>query len=299
MTETVRGRVVASYSSDSIVEGPDGELLRCLSKRSVGKPYCGDYVRWRRTGEHEGAIEAIEPRRSFLARPNYRGDLQGFAANVDLMVIVSAVRPPLDPGLIDRYLVLAESLGLDALVYINKIDLAEDAEHEALLSQLAEYAALGYPTLTGSTQTGAGIEELEAALKGRTSILVGQSGVGKSSLVQRLLPDLELRIGALSHASGQGRHTTTETTLYHLETGGDLIDSPGIRTLRLGHLSSEDIAQGFVELRPYLGQCRFADCKHRGEPDCALAAAYEDGKITPRRWESYHEVVQAEEKDRR
>lgn len=289
MAEQGVGRVVASHSQDCIVEDAAGSLHRCLPRRSLGKPYCGDYVRF---SDYAGGkvIDEILPRRNLLARPNYRDQLRPFAANVDLLVIVMAVRPPLERSLIDRYLVLAEQLEIQPLIWLNKLDLAGE-ERAALLEQLAIYEKLGYPVLAGSTITGEGMATLESRFREKTGVLVGQSGVGKSSLIQHLIPDIELRIGSLSDASGLGRHTTTETTLYHLPGDGDLIDSPGIRLLRLGHLSPEQIEHGFLELRQYQGRCRFADCRHRHEPDCAVQAALQRGEIDPQRLASFHALL--------
>lgn len=294
MNERLHGRVVISFAAACVVEDAQGELTRCTSRRSVGRPLCGDQVAWRRSSDHDGVVEEILPRRNLLARPNYRGDLKGFAANVDTMVIVAAVRPPLELELIDRYLVLAASLDVRPLILLNKIDLAEPTQRTQLLSTLSEFEALGYPVLPVSTANGEGMEALREELARGSNILVGQSGVGKSSLVQHLLPDLEVRIGALSHASGLGRHTTTETTLYPLPCGGALIDSPGIRALRLGHLSAEEITHGFSELAQHVGRCRFRDCSHRSEPGCALRGLAESGKMTVRRLESFLRILAAE-----
>lgn len=290
MADFGTGRVVVSYSQDSVVEDADGVLHRCTARRNVGKPYCGDYVRFSEQGGGK-AIEEILPRRNLVARPNYRNELKPFAANVDLMAIVVAVKPPFERILIDRYLVLAEQLEIAPLILLNKLDLAGGDRGE-LIESLATYRQLGYPVIAGSVRSGEGMDELDKHFAGKTCILVGQSGVGKSSLIQHLVPDIELRIGALSQASGLGRHTTTETTLYHLRNGGDLIDSPGIRTLRLGHLSPAQISHGFVEFRSHLGQCRFTDCSHRSEPECAVHAALERGEIDPRRLHSFHTLLE-------
>lgn len=287
MVKSSAGRVVASYSQDCIVEDASGTLHRCLPRRRIGKPYCGDYVHF---SEQAGGkvIDEILPRRNLLARPNYRGQLRPFAANIDLLVIVVAVQPPLERSLIDRYLVLAEHLQLEALIWLNKLDLLTTPERDELLQQLHIYSDLGYSVLAGSSYSGEGMAALKARFQDKTGILVGQSGVGKSSLIQHLIPDQELRIGSLSEATGLGRHTTTETTLYHLPNGGDLIDSPGIRLLRLGHLEPKQLERGFIELRPLQGQCRFADCRHQQEPDCAVRNAVERGEIDPERLATLH-----------
>lgn len=290
MADTRSGRVVVSYGREAVVE-TDDELARCNLRRSVGRPVCGDYVRWRPAGTHDGVIESIEPRRNVVARPDYRARLRPLAANVDLIVIVLASEPGFTRELVDRYLVLAESLDIAACLFVNKADLLDAEERRACEADLNDYPELGYPVHFGSSYTGEGLEALGRRLAEGTSVLVGQSGVGKSSLVQRLLPDQQIRVGALSEASGLGRHTTTETTLYHLPNGGDLIDSPGIRTLRLGHLDERQIAEGFKEFRPFAKDCRFADCRHQAEPDCAVAQAARDGHIGMARLESYRSIL--------
>jgi ribosome biogenesis GTPase / thiamine phosphate phosphatase len=297
MSETRAGRIVISYGQEAIVEA-DGVLQSCRLRRSVGRPVCGDYVHWRASSASDGVIEKIDPRRNVVARPDYRAKLRPLAANVDLMVVVIATEPGFTRELIDRYLVLAASLQLAAALWVGKVDLLSEADHRRLEDTLGQYRTLGYPLLYGSAKTGAGLDALQQQLRERTSVLVGQSGVGKSSLVNKLLPDLDIRVGALSHASGLGRHTTTETTLYHLPGGGDLIDSPGIRTLRLGHLTPQQIEAGFIELRAYSGRCRFRDCRHVHEPGCALKAAAEEGAISMARLASFRAIVAAEEAER-
>lgn len=296
MNETQAGRVVISYGKEAVVEA-QGELWRCNLRRTVGRPVCGDYVRWRRTSESDGVIEQIKPRRNVLARPDYRAKLRPLAANIDLIVVVIASEPGFTRELIDRYLVLAASLEIDAGLWLGKSDLLTDDERQRLQGQLADYVALGYPVVIGSNQTGEGVGTFKELLSNGTSVLVGQSGVGKSSLVKTLLPDREIRIGELSHASGLGRHTTTETTLYHLPDGGELIDSPGIRTLRLGHLTPQQIADGFREFRPFIEQCRFGNCQHINEPGCAVEQASREGHIAPARLASYRAIVAAEERE--
>ncbi|WP_181919413.1 small ribosomal subunit biogenesis GTPase RsgA [Alkalilimnicola ehrlichii] len=296
MKDTQPGRVVISYGQEAIVETADGLLQRCKLRRRVGRPVCGDYVAWRASSESDGVIERIEPRQNVVARPDYRAKLRPLAANVDLMVIVVAVEPEFTRELIDRYLVLAESLEIKAALWVNKIDLLSVEARRDLEDSLASYRELGYPVDFGSTTSEASINPLREGLRDATSVLVGQSGVGKSSLVNTLLPDQQVRVGALSHASGQGRHTTTETTLYHLPDGGHLIDSPGIRTLRLGHLNPEQIEHGFIEFRAFHGQCKFNNCRHINEPGCAIAAAAQAGAINHERLESFRTIIAAEEK---
>jgi ribosome biogenesis GTPase len=204
---------------------------------------------------------------------------------------VAAPQPAHDAFLIDRYLVAAELAGATPLVVINKSDLLDPQSADAPGDALREYAAIGYGTLLTSVREDSGIDKLAQILVNRTSILVGQSGVGKSSLINRLLPELDIQIGKLSDASGQGRHTTTATTLYHLPQGGNLIDSPGVRDFRLGETAPADLAHGYREFRPYLGLCRFQDCRHLSEPGCAVKAAMRKGVISERRLASYTQLA--------
>ncbi len=289
MLKQGQGRVVVGFGAESIVELDDGTLLRCKTHRRTGRAVCGDQVRFRQSTPQEGVIEEILPRRNALTRTNYRGQERTLAANIDLLAVVIAAAPEPDFTLVDRYLVLAEHLQAIACLVRNKADLAQtNAELEARLSL---YRALDYPIITTSATDGDGVATLAEALAGGTGILVGQSGVGKSSLINRLVPDRQTRTQALSHASGQGRHTTTETTLYPLPRGGALIDSPGIRILRLAHLSVDEIAHGYRELRPFAGQCQFRDCLHQDEPGCAVQPAVEQGRIDPRRLASFHVLL--------
>jgi ribosome biogenesis GTPase len=207
------------------------------------------------------------------------------------MVVVAAVQPTLDEYLIDKYLAAAELAGITPLLVINKSDLLAATAGESIARYIEEYAGIGYTTLLTSALTGTGIGPLTECLTARNGILVGQSGVGKSSLIKRLLPDLEITIGRLSQASGQGRHTTTTTTLYRLLHGGKLIDSPGVRDFRLGRVTQGELARGFREFHPWAGHCKFHNCRHLGEPGCALAAAAGDGRISERRLESYRQLA--------
>ena len=212
------------------------------------------------------------------------------AANIDQVAIVIAPEPTPHGNLIDRYLVATEAMGAAALLVVNKADLLADAGTAAVLATLlAPYEALGYPVIEASRATAGAT--LGAALAGHTSVLVGQSGVGKTSLVNALLPGLDRRTGELSGPGRKGRHTTTTAELYHLATGGDLIDSPGIREFGLDHLPRDTVAGGFREFRPFLGHCRFRDCRHRDEPGCALLEAVAAGKVSSERLASYRHIV--------
>jgi ribosome biogenesis GTPase len=285
------GLVVVNYGKHLLLEDHAGALFRCVVRREAGMPVCGDRVQWLRTGDDTGVVESIGARRTLLQRA-VGEQHKPLAANIDQIVIEAATEPALDAFLIDKYTVAAELAGTVPLLVINKEDLLSAAQRAGIDTLLADYRAIGYTCLYTSALHNTGIDAFLARLAGRSSILVGQSGVGKSSLIQRLLPDLGLAIGRLSAASGQGRHTTTATTLYHLPGGGNLIDSPGVRDFHLGRVAPAELARGFREFRPWLGQCRFTDCRHRNEPGCAVLAALEQQRVSPRRMECYRRLLE-------
>ncbi len=283
------GLVIANYGVALIVEDDEGNLYRCAVRQNLGRLACGDRVVWQPSGAEEevGVAVALIERRSLLTRPDYRGQPRPVAANLDEVAVVLAPEPEPSEYLLDRYLVAIAAIGVQGLLVLNKVDLLDTAARTALLERLEPYRRIGYPLLLASNRVERGLDELRAWLGGRVSLLVGQSGVGKSSLVQALLPEREIRIQAISQATGHGAHTTTTSTLYHLPGGGDLIDTPGVRSFELGEIVPDALDRGFPELTPHLGRCRFSDCRHQGEPGCALAAALARGEIVPRRLDSY------------
>jgi len=287
-----RGTVIVNYGTRMLVEDRAGELVRCAARRGLEAIVCGDEVEWQPTGKGEGVIEGILPRRSVLLRADSGNRLRPLVANIDQVVIEAAPEPPLDWFLIDKYIIAAELAHTDALIVINKSDLLTPRQRNEMEPLLEEYAKLGYRVLFTSALHNSGIDTFTACMAGRTSILVGQSGVGKSALVKRLLPDRDITVGRLSSASGLGRHTTTATTLYHLHGGGHLIDSPGVRDFHLGAVDAGELGRGFREFQPLLGQCRFNDCRHLSEPGCAVLEALQRGEISARRMESYRRLLQ-------
>lgn len=286
------GLVIVNYGKQLLVESGTGELVPCVWRRTIDTPVCGDRVQWLSSGEAEGVVEAVEARRTLLVRAAGNSKQKPLAANIDQVIIEAATEPALDSFLIDKYTIAAELAGATPLIVINKADLLTDAARHGIDTLLDEYRAIGYVCLFTSAKLDTGISEFRAELAARTSILVGQSGVGKSSLIKRLLPDLDIAVGKLSAASGQGKHTTTATTLYHLPDGGSLIDSPGVRDFHLGTVEPAELARGFREFHPHLGHCRFSDCLHRDEPDCAVTAALARGEISARRMESYRRLLE-------
>jgi len=294
------GRVAAHFGRSLEVESVIDDqirLHRCHLRANLEGLVTGDQVIWREASDGSGVVVARGERHSVLERPDTHGQLRPVAANIDQILIVVAVEPEPHPNLIDRYLVAAESTGIPPVLVLNKSDLLP-AEGGELRAMLARYGELGYPLIEASARGEQGLEALWTQLAGRTSVFVGQSGVGKSSLIDKLLPDETLRIGALSTDTRKGKHTTTTARLYPLpletavdtERRGDLIDSPGIREFGLWHLDERELAEGFIEFRPYLGRCRFRDCRHRQEPGCALLDAVERGDIHPQRFASFQRI---------
>jgi ribosome biogenesis GTPase len=285
------GLVIVNYGRQTLVEDSAGNLIRCVARRGLEPIVCGDKVEWLPTGSQEGVVEKVAPRHSVLNRADSGNKLRPLVANIDQLIIEAAQEPALDCFLLDKYTIAAELGHTDAVIVINKSDLLTPQARSEIEVQLADYTNLGYPVLFTSALKNTGIEAFANCLAGRTSILVGQSGVGKSSLIKRLLPDRDITVGRLSTASGLGRHTTTATTLYHLPCGGRLIDSPGVRDFRLAEVSVAELARGFREFKPYLGECRFNDCRHISEPGCAVLAALAAGQISARRMASYRRLL--------
>lgn len=286
------GLVIMHTGRDLVVEDKQGQQYLCSARKRLGRIVCGDRVRWQVSGPGQGIVTQLEPRSSLLARPDARGEQRPLAANLDQLAIVCAPEPPLSESLIDRYLVCAELIGVRALLLVNKCDLMAATLIAQLEQRLALYRELGYALLFTSTRDTTQPERLSQHFNNHTSIMVGQSGVGKSSLVQCLRPDVEIRVGGLSDSSGLGKHTTSTTRLYHLHGGGNLIDSPGVRDFQLGPISSDQVQLGFRELQRFRGQCRFHNCRHQGEPGCAVEAAVQAGVIDARRMANYRILLQ-------
>lgn len=296
------GLILSRFGQHADVEDSQGAVVRCNMRRSVASLVTGDRVVWRRalhpTGGVDGVIDAVEERSSVLLRPDFYDGLKPVAANIDLMIIVSAVLPALSLNIIDRYLVAAEMTGIKPLLVINKVDLLSTQELADVEQQLALYQKLDYDFLAVSAKSGKGMQQLLDYLHSGTSIFVGQSGVGKSSLMNNLMPGLEALTREVSTNSGLGQHTTTVSRLYHLPDGGDLIDSPGIREFALWHLTPEEVTQGFTEFTPWLGRCKFRDCKHISDPGCAIQHAVENGDVSRERYDSYLKILASMAQDK-
>lgn len=288
-----RGLVISHFGQQLDIEALDdadkGLVHRCFQRSNLEPLVTGDQVIWQ-PGEPTGVVIAGLPRRSLLNRPNNFGELKPVAANIDTLLIVIAPEPEPHYNLIDRYLVAASHCNIEPLLLLNKCDLLQPDTHAPLDDMLTLYRRLGYATLEVSGKSRLGLEHLQTLLAQRTSIFAGQSGVGKSALVNALLPGVNTLEGTLSEAVGKGRHTTTAARLFHFPAGGNLIDSPGIREFGLWHISPEELLQGFIEFRPWLDGCRFRDCRHEREPGCRLQEAVNAGSIDPRRLHSFHAI---------
>ncbi|MEY4590784.1 MAG: hypothetical protein RL497_2860 [Pseudomonadota bacterium] len=265
-----------------------GARHRCHLRANLPPLTVGDRVIWQ-AGEPTGVVVALKPRRNCIQRPDSFGKLKLVAANVDCALIVLAPEPVAHANLIDRYLVALHALDIRPVLVLNKSDLLNPGH--PMLKLASGYQALGYTCLTVSAQEPLSLQPLQAVLAAGTSILVGQSGVGKSSLLQALLPEQSIKVGELSEGVAKGRHTTTHARLYPFACGGQCIDSPGIREFGLGHLSAEQVAQGFVEFEDFLGHCKFRNCMHQQDPGCALIRAREEGAISLERFVSYQQIV--------
>ncbi|WP_434626945.1 ribosome small subunit-dependent GTPase A [Chromobacterium sp. CV08] len=270
------GQIIRSHGRRFIVEA-DGRVYDCTTRGKRVDYACGDHVDILIQNQEQAVIERAHERRSLL----YRQDdwkTKVIAANVSRILFVVAAVPSPNEELLGRCLIAAEAGDIEPVIVVNKSDLPETA---ALLNKLQLYADLGYRLLTLSAKQD--FSPLRPLLSGHTSVLVGQSGMGKSTLTNALLPDANARIGDISTALDSGRHTTTHATLYHLDADSHLIDSPGLQEFGLKHLQASDLIRYFPEMRQYIGQCRFHNCSHCVEPNCAIMAAAEKGGIARHR----------------
>jgi ribosome biogenesis GTPase len=280
------GQVITRFGADVLIETANGEILRCTARRKLDNLASGDRVQWEGQAQGNAAVTALLPRQNVLERPDFRGRLRPVAANIDLLIVVTSWQPAPLWEMLDRYLIAANRLRADVLLVMNKADLRPTHASKEAEACLAEYVQIGCTVLHVAADQNQGIADILSAIRGRTAIVVGQSGVGKSSIATQLLPDTDIRVGSISD-TGEGRHTTTSAMLYRLPTGGSLIDSPGVRDFGLIGLDFATLETGFPEFRPFLGECRFHNCSHNHEPGCAIKAAVTAGKIPPRRFARY------------
>ena len=286
-----RGRVITQHGQHLLIRGFNGELLHANVTRNLGMICSGDLVRYEQVEEGGVIVDHVFERSSLLTRLGFGGKEKLVAANIDQVIIVIAPNPVPSPSLIDRYLLSIEKLKIPVYLLINKADLLADFPLDGLI---AEFSQIGYQivlcSVIGNDAEQNGLQAIKTLLKDKISIFVGQSGVGKSSLTNALIPDLDLKVKAISESTGLGNHTTSASTLYDLTFGGSIIDSPGVRSFEVNQLNLDVLNHGFIDLYPYLGRCKFTDCRHLQDAGCALVDAVADGKISKRRVDSYLQI---------
>ena len=280
------GQVSASFGRQLAVELADGRIITCVTRGKKTGVACGDHVQIKLTESDHGVIESVAPRSSRLYRSDaFREKI--IAANVTQIIIVVAAVPSFYEELLNRCLMAAEAEGIKALIVLNKSDMVAETQQALKILQL--YCDLGYLLVTLCAKQD--VSSLRPYLAGHASVLVGQSGMGKSSIINALLPDAQVRTAEISEALDSGRHTTTSAHRYHLNADSHLIDSPGLQEFGLHHLDRTQIEHAFIEFRPYLGTCKFNDCKHVIEPGCKVLQAVSEGKINVRRLAAYQTLV--------
>jgi len=281
------GRVVAAYGNRGKLLLADGTTARFLLKGRKLKPVCGDIVGWQTADSgKELILESINERHNQLRRAGHKGAADVLAANLDVLIVVMAAEPTPDFFLTDRYVASAAAMGCEAILVRNKTDIAGKRD-EATETELVNYGKLGYGIVPTSTTRLEGIERVSELLAGKTGMLVGQSGVGKSSLINALVPDAAVAVAELSSSSLEGRHTTTASMMHALAADGWLIDSPGVRDFLPYFGDVREVQAGFIEIDQAAHECRFANCQHLREPSCAVKEGVENGNIMERRYESY------------
>ena len=278
------GIVITRYGQRQLIEAENGDLFQSVSRQNIGFSVAGDRVLFQKTKHDEAIVTAIYPRDTELKRQD-----KLIAANIDQLWLVVAIEPHYEYELIDRYLIMAENSHLPIGIIVNKIELLGN-ENE-MNSDFSHYTSLGYDVHFLSVKERTNLQAFKEQLINKSHIFLGQSGVGKSSLINSLIPDLELRINEISNKSKLGKHTTTNTTIYHIPSGGDLIDSPGVREFQLDELSEHEIKSGFKEFKALSGECRFRNCKHINEPNCSIKIAMEKGEINMNRYQSYLNII--------
>ena len=286
------GTVISPHGGQCVVEGDDGvsylcavrRLLKSLASEERGAITAGDRVLFRPEGAEQGLIERVEPRRGILTR-KIRGQKHVLAANVDqVLIVASAAEPTLKPSLIDRYLISAEAGDIRPIICINKVDLVDMTELQPLIGV---YSQLGYDVVPASTRNGRGISRLKALLTGKETALAGQSGVGKTSLINSFEPKLNLKTVAVTVETGKGKHTTTAARLMKLSIGGWVVDTPGIRQMELWDVAATEVERFFLEFQPFLKDCRFPNCSHIHESRCGVKRAVVRGLVSYLRYDSY------------
>lgn len=288
-SSTDDGLVLTRFKRHADIEDSQGNRRHCSIRPNIDSLVAGDRVIWQIEGHTQGVIVSRYPRQSMLGRPDKRGEFRPVAANITQIIVVVAVKPELSWPLLDSYLVMVEHLGLDVCIVLNKADMpCETIQKELLLY----YQPLGYHILLTSKHNNQGYDELKQTLNHHTSVFVGQSGVGKSSLIAGVLPHEDnIQTAEISTGSELGCHTTSNSRLYHLPSGGALIDSPGVREFGLWHMPISEITQGYREFKPLISSCKFRNCNHKESPGCAIIAALNEGRIAQKRYDNFIKIT--------
>ena len=279
-----QGRVITRYGQRQLVEDENGRVFQSVSRQNIGFSVAGDKILFQKTKHDDAIVTAIYPRDNELKRQD-----KLIAANIDQLWLVVALEPHYEFELIDRYLIMAENSNLPIGIIVNKIELSSNKSKTE--NDFLNYQSLGYDVHFLSVKKQINLDFFKEQLINKSHIFLGQSGVGKSSLINSLIPDLQLRVNEISSKSKLGKHTTTNTTIYHIPSGGDLIDSPGVREFQLDSLTELEIKSGFKEFRALSDACRFRDCRHINEPNCAVKESLDQGKINPNRYQSYLNIL--------
>ena len=279
-----QGIVITRYGQRQLVEDENGIVFQSVSRQNIGFSVAGDKILFQKTKHDDAVVTAIYPRDNELKRQD-----KLIAANIDQLWLVVAIEPHYEFELIDRYLIMAENSNLPIGIIVNKIELSSNKSKTE--NDFLNYQSLGYDVHFLSVKKQINLDFFKEQLINKSHIFLGQSGVGKSSLINSLIPDLQLRVNEISSKSKLGKHTTTNTTIYHIPSGGDLIDSPGVREFQLDSLTELEIKSGFKEFRALSDACRFRDCRHINEPNCAVKESLDQGKINPNRYQSYLNIL--------
>ena len=290
--KNLAGTVITNFGNEILIQDDHGNRLRAFVRQNIATLVTGDRVLWDQDDQGQAVIHTLQPRSGTLIRHLQHKGEKIVASNIDQVLIVCSHKPAFKTGLIDRYLIACELSDINACLIFNKIDAVKTEKFEKIKLQLAIYESIGYPVLYVSAKQHEHIEALEKQIANDTVAMVGQSGVGKSSLIKALIPGSDPRIGKISTSTNKGKHTTTHTELYTLPKQGHIIDSPGIREFAPLISEQESLAKGFREFSKFLGDCQFRDCHHDHEPGCKIREAVEQGQIHQQRYESYLKLLE-------
>ncbi len=290
-TKQKTARVISHFGNEILIQGQQNLRIRAKVKQGLPALVCGDTVVWITNELNEAIAIEVLPRHGLLTRSTQHAAEKLIAANVDIAFIVVSHKPAFKTGLLDRYIAACELAEIQISIVFNKIDTIEQNKLEDFKTTFKIYQDIGYPVHYISAKKMIGIDSFKQTIQNKTGVLVGQSGVGKSSILRALFPEAKPKIGEMSEKTNKGKHTTTYSELYRLDANSYLIDSPGIREFGLNIDDPELIVRGFKEFTDYLGHCQFRDCKHTNEPKCAIKQAVKENKISQQRWESYQTIL--------